>query len=524
MSLPSRLSLGPLPDDVHSALQGIAANPLVPGRNATPVAVEIPFTGATLGYVAAGDEGDVDEAIARARVAQRQWARTGWAQRRRVFLRFHDLVLRHRDLLTDIIQLETGKDRVSALDEVFDVAINARYYARNAERLLADQRVPGALPVVTKTRVQRVPRGIVGQISPWNYPLALGISDAIPALLAGNAVVAKPDSATPFTALLAAGLLRRAGLPEHALQIVTGSGREVGAALAERCDYLMFTGSTRTGKELGRIAGGRLIGYSAELGGKNPMIVAADADLDRTIPAALSACFSNSGQLCVSIERIYVEAGVYDEFERRFVAATRAMPLGNTLAWNYQMGSLAGQQQLDTVQRFVADAVDKGARVLTGGDRVPELGPYFYTPTVLADVPEDALLRTDEVFGPVVYLEKVPDLKQAVRRANDTRYGLNASVFAAPRTAQSIARRLQAGSVTINDGYAAAWASIHAPSGGMKESGVGRRHGAEGIRKYTETRTVAEQRLVSMRGPEGVDRGHYARVAATALRLGKHLL
>ncbi len=520
----TRLKQGRLPEQIQRKLLRLCANTHTPHREEQErYSVRSAFSGEEIAYVYTGDERDVDFAFDRARQAQRTWAATPVKQRQAIFKDFHDRVLREREYLMDVVQLETGKNRLSALDEVLDVASNARFYANQAGRLLADRSNSGAFPLVTKNVVQRSPKGVVGQISPWNYPLALGISDAIPALLAGNAVVAKPDWNTPFSALAVIHLLYESGLPRDLFQVVTGSGQVVGAAIAERCDYLMFTGSTATGRILGKTAGERLIGYSAELGGKNPMIISADADLDRVVREAPSACFSNSGQLCVSIERIYVEAEVYDTFTRRFSEAVKQMRLGAGFDWDIEMGSLINQDQLDRVSEFVDDAVEKGATVLAGAKARPDLGPYFYEPTVLVDVPEEAKLRTQEVFGPVVFIEKVANLDEAVALANDTDYGLNACVFAASDTGWDVASRIQSGGVGINDGYAATWASVASPLGGMKQSGMGRRHGDEGLLKYTEARNVAEQRVISIRGPKGLSRKAYATVMSNALLLGKKL-
>lgn len=520
--MPSRLPQGPLPEALHTTLLELSANAHV-DHHQEQYPVYSAFSGTQIAHAYAGDERVVEVAFQKAREAQRQWANTPVQERTRIMKTFHDRVLREREFLMDIVQLETGKNRLSALDEVLDVAGNARFYANKAPRMLASKAHPGALPILTKNRVQYVPKGVVGQISPWNYPLALGISDAIPALLAGNAVVAKPDWNTPFTLLAVVDLLYQSGLPRDLFQVVTGAGKTVGSAIAQRCDYLMFTGSTATGRILGKTAGERLIGYSAELGGKNPMIIAADADLDTVVREAPSACFSNSGQLCVSIERIYVEAPLYDAFVRRFAEAVQAMRLGAGFDWNVDMGSLINQTQLDSVQGFVDDAVARGAKVLAGGRPRPDLGPYFFEPTVLVDVPSDAKLRTEEVFGPVVYIEKVENLEEAIELANDTEYGLNASVFAASETGWETASRINAGGVGINDGYAATWASIASPLGGMKQSGMSRRHGQEGLLKYTEARNVAEQRILSIRGPKGMSPKLYGRVMSYALLLGKKL-
>ncbi len=520
---PKRLSIGPLPADLATELRNLTTNAQV--SNLSPegdnLNIEAPFTGETIGWVGTGSESDVDVAFEKARRAQRSWVHVPHAERKRIFLRFHDLIASRRELLADMVQLETGKNRTSAMDEVLDVMNNARYYAQRAEKILKPQRKRTPMFGVSSSRQYHQPLGVVGQISPWNYPLTLGISDAIPAFLAGNGVVAKPDSATPFTALLAFSLLFEAGLPRDLAQIVTGPGRVVGTAIAERCDYLMFTGSTKTGKILGETAGKRLIGYSAELGGKNPLLVAADANVDHSARDAIEACFSNSGQLCVSIERMYVARDVYEEFVSAFTNRVKAMTIGPGFDWNVHMGSLISQDQLRTVQRFVDDAVSKGATVVAGGKHRPDLGPYFYEPTVLTNVPEDADLRDAEVFGPVVYIDPVDDMVDAVARANDTAYGLNACIFAAPSTARQIAPLIQSGTVGINDGYMAAWTAVDNPMGGMKESGMSSRHGESGLLKYTAAQNVTEQRLMSVRGPEGLGRKAYSNILVNALRLGK---
>lgn len=521
--LPKRLPLGPLDEKLADELRQLSTNARTGSLdpNGKIQEIEAAWTGETIGWVGIGDEKDVEQAFEWARRAQRLWAKRPVAERKKIFLDFHDLVLKYRELLCDIVQLETGKNRASAYDEVMDVANNVRYYANNVAKFLKPKKRRPALPVLIKTREHAMPLGVVGQISPWNYPLTLGISDAVPALLAGNAVVAKPDSQTPFTSLIVFSLLFQAGLPKDLVQLVTGAGRVVGTAIAENCDFLMFTGSTKTGKVLGETTGRRLVPYSAELGGKNPLIVANDADLDYTVRGAVDACYSNSGQLCVSIERIYVEAGIYDDFVSDFGDAVKAMSIGPGFDWEVQMGSLTGQSQLDTVNHYVDDAVSKGARVIAGAKARPDLGPYFYEPTVLADVPDDVLLRTEEVFGPVVFIEKVSSLDEAVEKANDTLYGLNASIFAKSGTAWDIAPKVESGAVTINDGYTTAWAAIGNPMGGMKESGVSARHGEKGMMKYTAGQNISEQRFMYFRGPAALKRKHYAGILSLGLKLGK---
>jgi succinate-semialdehyde dehydrogenase / glutarate-semialdehyde dehydrogenase len=482
-----------------------------------------PFDGRLIGEVPTCDADDVDAAVTRARAAQEAWAARSFEERRQVLLRFHDLVLGRQDELLDLTQLETGKSRLSAFEELADVAMTARYYANTAERHLRPRRRQGAVPGLTRTSVVHHPKGVVGVISPWNYPLTLAVSDAVAALMAGNTVVLKPDAQTPFTALAAVELLYEAGVPHDVFGVVTGSGATLGTPMIERVDYLMFTGSTATGRIVAEQCGRHLIGFSAELGGKNPMLVLADADVDATVEAAVRACFSNTGQLCISIERMYVEDAVYDRFVPAFVERVASMAMGPGFDWDHEVGSLVSEQQLDTVTAHVDDAVAKGARVLTGGRARPDLGPLFYEPTVLADVTDDMELARTETFGPVVAVQRVRDAEEAVERANDTCYGLNASVWTNGRRGETLARRVRAGTVNVNEGYAAAWASIDAPMGGMKDSGVGRRHGREGITKYTEPQTIAVQRLLPIGPARGMPVAGYTKLMTGALELFRRL-
>ncbi|MCS5478087.1 succinic semialdehyde dehydrogenase [Corynebacterium sp. YIM 101645] len=490
----------------------------------TTLTVTCPVTGSHIGDVPAHSPAATRDAFSRARLAQQSWSTTPVSQRKQIMLRLHDLLLERQAEFLDIIQDETGKNRGSAFDEVLDVAVTARHYAHAAPRLLRPRQVRGAVPLLTRTHVERAPVGVVGIIAPWNYPLSLALSDAIPALLAGNAVVLKPDEKTPFTALLAADLLAEAGLPDDVLQVLTGTGPVVGDTIARECDYLMFTGSTAVGRELGAIAGQRLIGFSAELGGKNPLIVLPSADVARTARGAVAACFANSGQLCISIERIYVHRDIADDFIPAFVEATEAMRIGPGHEWSTDMGSLISPEHRLQVEELVSDALSRGATLLTGGRALDELGPAFYSPTILTDVPTDAHLFGEETFGPVVALTIVDSVDEAVARANESPYGLNASVWGDVAEARRVASRLKVGTVNINEGFAAAWASLDAPMGGWGQSGVGRRHGDSGLLKYTEARTVAVQRGVALSGSSGVPRERYAQVVSTALRYGRALL
>ena len=471
------------------------------------------FTGKQLATIPVGTAQDAKDAIARARVAQKAWAELRVAERAVIFHRYRDLVLANLDALMDMAQAETGKSRGAAQEEILDIAMTARHYARVAPKLLRPQRVTGMLPGLTKTVVRYQPKGVVGIISPWNYPMTLAVSDAIAALLAGNAVVLKPDSQTPYCALACVELLYEAGLPRDLFPVVPGPGSVVGTALVENTEYLMFTGSTATGQLLAEQAGRRLIGFSAELGGKNPMIVAAGANLREVADAAVRACFANSGQLCISIERIYVEQSIAAEFTRIFGERVRSMTLRAGYEFGVEMGSLISEEQVKAVSAHVDDAKVKGATVLAGGKARPDLGPLFFEPTVLTGVPEDAECYRDETFGPLVAIYPVADVDEAIARANDTEYGLNASVWAASKgEGEAIAARIHAGTVNVDEGYAPTWGSTGAPMGGMGVSGVGRRHGTEGLIKYTEQQTIATTRILNLGGPRGLSPKLWAKI------------
>ncbi|MGX8907803.1 succinic semialdehyde dehydrogenase [Streptomyces netropsis] len=483
-----------------------------------------PFTGQKLADLPESSPQDVAVAFDRAREAQRRWAAVPVRQRAAVLLRFHDLVLARQAEVLDLIQLETGKARLHAHEEVQAVAIAARHYGRKAPAYLRPKGHTGVVPAFTKVAELRRPRGVVGQIAPWNYPFELSVGDALPAFVAGNAVVMKPDTETALTALWARELLIEAGLPAEVWQVVLGEGPVVGPAVVAHADYVSFTGSTRTGREVAQGAAARLVGCSLELGGKNAMLVLRDADVEKAAAGAIRGCFSSAGQLCISIERLYVHESVADDFVRRFVARTKAMRLGTGLAYGADMGSLVSGRQLETVTRHVDEAVAKGATVLAGGRPRPDIGPLFYEPTVLEGVEAPMAVCAEETFGPVVSVYRFRDEDEAVAQANDTPYGLNASVWTRDgRRGRAVAARLRAGTVNVNEAYAAAYGSAQSPMGGMGDSGLGRRHGSEGILKYTEAQTVAQQRILPLAPAFGLDDEQYAALMSRGLRAMKAL-
>ncbi|WP_458205006.1 succinic semialdehyde dehydrogenase [Haladaptatus sp. NG-SE-30] len=481
--------------------------------------VRAPFSDERIGAVPNCTESDVVTAVERARDAQDEWFSWSLDRRAAVLSRFHDLVLDRQAELLDVMGIESGKARRDAFEEVLDVATNARYYANRAEDYLDPTRREGAIPLLTKTEEHHHPVGVVGVIAPWNYPLTLAVSDSIPALLAGNAVVLKPAEETPFTALLATKLLREAGLPDDVFQVVTGRGDELGPVLIDRVDYICFTGSTETGRAVAERAGANLVKCSLELGGKNPMVVFDDADLDRAVEGAIQGCFTNAGQLCLSFERLYVQDGVYDEFCRRFSERTQQLSMAPSLDYENEVGSLVSESQLKKVRSHVDDAVEKGATVVAGGNARPDIGPFFFESTILTDVTEEMTLAREETFGPVVAVYRFEDADEAIELANDSERGLNASVWTTDTDrGRELAQRIECGTVGVNDPYPAIWASVDAPMGGMKDSGIGRRHGAEGILKYTEPQTIAEQRVASIAPPRSVPTKWYAKAMTAVMR------
>ncbi|MGH3859917.1 succinic semialdehyde dehydrogenase [Actinokineospora sp.] len=482
------------------------------------------FTGATLATLPASSVRDVADAVHAARVPQARWAELDVRERMGVFERFHKLVLDERETIADLIQAETGKARRYAFEDLIEPAITTSHYLKAAPRLLRAKARKGMMPLAIKATELRQPKGVVGIISPWNFPFALGMSDSIPALMAGNAVVLKPDSQTALSPLYGVDLLYRAGLPEGLITVVLGDGPTVGGALVDNADYVGFTGSTRTGAEVGARAAARLIGCSLELGGKNPMIVLPDANVAVAVDGAVTSAFANTGQLCMHIERIYVHESLHDSFLAKFVEATRALKLGARYDYKCDVGSLISTKQRKAVAEHVDDARAKGATVHLGGVSREDLGPAFYEPTVLTGVTPDMACFAEETFGPVVSIYPFRDEEDAIALANDTTYGLNASVYGRDLDrARRVAHRLRAGTVNVNDGHAAAYSSMDAPMGGMGSSGLGRRHGVEGLLKYTEAQNVAVQRVQVIPPPKAIPYGRYTGIMARSLRLMRKL-
>lgn len=514
----------PFPERISAQYLSELADSIRTAGDRDEISIHNPATDVEIGTVPAGTEADVAAAIERAQSAQEAWASRSVESRARVIRRFHDLVLQHRQRILDLVQLESSKARLDALYEVLDVANTARYYGHRAPGQLAADSRRGGVPFLTRTYVEYPPVGVVGVISPWNYPLTLSVGDAIPALLAGNTVLLTPASATPYTALLIRDILSAAGLPEDVFQVLTGRGSEIGGELVDAVDFVVFTGSTETGRTVASRAGETLTDVTLELGGKNPMLVLADADLDRAVEDVRYGAFSNAGQLCLAIERLYVQRAVFEPFLDKLLARLSTLELGASYDYGPDIGSLIGQDQLETVKSHVETARAEGATVRTGGTHRPDIGPYFYEPTVLTEVDPSMAVTCEETFGPVLTVQPFDTLNEGIGMANDSAYGLNASVFTSDSTTgQEVASQLDAGTVNINGAYAPAWGSIDAPMGGMKDSGIGRRHGPEGIRKFTEARTVSEQRGPSIHPPRWLPESWYERGMTGMLGLFERL-
>ena len=472
---------------------------------AAEIAVENPATGQTVGTVPDLGADAVAEMAARGRAAQPGWEAYGFEGRGRILMRAQKWVMDNSAQVIETIMSETGKTFEDASLAEISYAGNAfGFWAAHAPEYLGDDRVKsGQLLVKGKKLILRYrPLGLIGVIGPWNYPLTNSFGDCIPALAAGNSVILKPSEITPLTSLLMAEGLRECGLPENVLQIATGRG-ETGAALVEEVDMIMFTGSTKTGRKVAEAAARRLIPASLELGGKDPMIVLSDADLERAANFATYYSMQNAGQTCISIERVYVEEPVYDEFVAKVSEKVRALRVGAPQGpGSVEVGAITFPPQMQTIEDHVADAVQKGARVLAGGQPATSGSGRFYEPTVLVDVDHTMKIMTEETFGPTLPIMKVADSEEAIRLANDSPYGLGSSVFTRDtERGEQIARRLETGAANVNDAMIN-YTVLELPMGGAKASGLGSRHGAGGIRKYcSQQAIVVTPRLALKREP-----------------------
>jgi acyl-CoA reductase-like NAD-dependent aldehyde dehydrogenase len=458
------------------------------------VVVSSPVDGRVVGSVPDQTAEEVTATVAALRAAQPEWEALGLAGRTRWLEAYRDWLLDNADDLARTLQAETGKPWTEANLELPAVIDQLNYYLSIAPRLLADEQ-PRAHGLLTATKRQLLvhrPYAVVGTITPWNFPVALSLADSVPALIAGAAVVVKPSELTPLAVVQAVHGWQEIGAPP-VFTTVTGTGA-TGAAVVDAVDYVQFTGSTRTGTLIARRAGERLVPYSLELGGKDAMLVLDDADLERAANAAVWGGFCNAGQMCTSVEHVYVDASVYEDFVGRVADKVSALRVGDDAGdYSSDLGPLVAASQVDLVDRHVQEAIAAGAKALVGGRR--GASGNFYEPTVLVDVDESMACVREETFGPTLPIMKVADVDEAVRRANGSAYGLSAVVFSRDGArAEAVARRLDVGAVNINDVFGNLF-TVPLPMSGWKRSGIGARYGDHGLLKYCRTQAIVTARV-----------------------------
>ena len=458
-----------------------------PAHGADKLRSTSPIDGALLGEVPVHGAAEVEAAVARARTAASSWAHKTYRERHHELIRWRRAIADNVEELADLVHRENGKTRLEATSEIFMALSHLDHAAARAEKALAPERVSGGLLANFRCTVSYHPLGVIGVIGPWNYPVFTPMGSIAYALAAGNAVVFKPSELTPLIGVKLVELAAEAFSVPDLLQIVTGAG-PTGAALCKAgVDKLAFTGSTATGKRVMAACAETLTPVLMELGGKDPMIVADDADLDKAVDGAVFGALANSGQACISIERVYVAEPIYDRFVEQVVAAVRKLRVGGD---DGHLGAMTSPAQVEIVRAHLEDARAKGARILTGG--ADAIVGNFIQPTVIVDVTDDMLVIKDETFGPVLPIIRVASVEDALRRANATRFGLGSAIFG--RRARELADRIKAGMTSVNAVLAfSAIASL--PFGGVGDSGFGRIHGDHGLREFTRTKATAEERV-----------------------------
>jgi succinate-semialdehyde dehydrogenase/glutarate-semialdehyde dehydrogenase len=480
-----------------NARGGTSAN----GHAAARIQSYAPATGELIGEAPNMSAEDVRRAMERARRAQEAWGALPVEERCERVLRFRDAFVERADELIDLLVRECGKPRHEALlHEVLVAADLATYFTKAAPRVLAPHELKLHLLKHRRSFIHYKARGVVAVISPWNYPFQLPMRDTICALIAGNAVIIKPSEVTPLVALKAKEIWDGAGLPEDLLQICTGYGPTGAALIDAHPDFVVFTGGTATGRRVAAACGERLIPCVMELGGKAPLIACADADVERTARAVVFGGFSNAGQVCISVERVYAHREIHDKLLERVVELTGELRQGDPSKDFVDVGAIIFPQQIDVAEKHIADAVEKGAELRAGGKRKEGVGQFF-EPTILAGCNHQMTVMTDEIFGPIVPFMRVSTEEEAVRLANDSQLGLNAYVFSADRDhARRLAERIEAGSVLVND-VLSNGGTPDAPFGGIKLSGFGRAMGEEGLRDMCNVKHISVDRIASQKDP-----------------------
>lgn len=459
------------------------------------ITVRNPVTDEILGTVPVLTADDVRAAVERARAAQPMWQALGVRERGRRIMRWKNMIWKDQRNAMAMIRRETGKNDASAFVELAVMDASVDYAVSRAPRMLRPQRRSPFIPIIHRAKVTFKPYGVAGFITPWNYPFFNALSDLIAALVMGNTVILKPSEVTPFTAFYAVEMMHKAGIPADVVQVITGDGR-TGAALVDYVDYIMFTGSTANGKKVALKAAERLIPYTLELGGKDPVIVLNDANLDAAVTGTLRGALENAGQACVSVERVYVESGIYDAFVARMLEYARELVVGTGSGFDVHIGSLTNQRELQRCTDHIGDAVEKGAKVVFGGGCRPSLGPLFHEPTILVDVDHTMKVMTEETFGPILPIMKVKDADEAIRLANDSEYGLSATIYTSNlRRGEQLARLIDSGDVSINRPQLV-FGTPSVPMGGEKNSGVGRRNGKEGLARFVKTQSIITDTLL----------------------------
>ena len=476
---------------VSAVGNGVGTN----GQSSTKIRSYAPATGELIGEAPNTSAEEVRQVVLRAHRAQEAWGALPAEERGARILRFRDAIVERAEEVVDLLVRECGKPRHEALlHEVMVVADLATHFAKVAPKVLAPREIPLHLMKHRKSTVHYQPRGVVGVISPWNYPFQLPLRDVIMALIAGNAAVLKPSEVTPLIALKAKEIWDGAGLPEDLFQVVTGYGPTGAALIDGGIQFLVFTGGVATGKRVAAACGERLIPCVMELGGKAPLIACADAELERTARAVVFGGFSNAGQVCVSVERVYAHRDIHDRLLDRVVELTRELRQGDPSRDFVDVGAIIFPQQMEIADKHIADAVAKGAEVRAGGKRGAGPGQFF-EPTVLANCDHSMTVMKDEIFGPIVPFMRVSTEEEAVRLANESHLGLNAYVYSGDREhGRRLAERIEAGSVLVNDVLTNGGTS-DAPFGGIKQSGFGRAMGDDALREMCNTKHISEERI-----------------------------
>jgi acyl-CoA reductase-like NAD-dependent aldehyde dehydrogenase len=481
-----------------NAMPAVLAN----ATNDSQIVVRNPATQELIGSAPSFTAEQITVAVERAEVAQARWATTSVSNRLRIFKRFGELLCQQKETVAAVISREAGKPEAEALSTEILVVLDTTKFLRDSmPGFLRPEPVAHGNPVMKLKRgtLLRQPYGVVGIISPWNYPFSVPSVQTLSALATGNAVVLKPSEFTPFASLELQRLLREAELDPDLLQVITGDGAAGAALLQTNIHKLVFTGSVATGKRVAQAAAAKLLPVVLELGGKDPMLVLEDADVDVASSAAVWGAFMNAGQTCLSVERCYVHQSIYEKFLDACLEKTNKLRLGVGTDANVDVGPMIHARQLRTVQEHVQDAISRGARLLAGGKSLPDLGPNFFAPTILADVTHSMTVMREETFGPVLPVRSFKTEDEAVALANDSEFGLAASIFTRDKKrGQALALRIDAGTVMVND-VLACFGISEAPHGGVKASGIGRTHGRFGLEEMVWPKYVDSDRLPGMK-------------------------